>query len=966
MNRQTDQGRDPEALTHTIMEKTIESIGYKKRREDTRMKKRGLAYILSAAMLLSVAAPAAVGAQETTLSLAGETQTEAGEAQSEAQEAQAGEENGDKNAARKVWETDIRMALTRESALRQEAGMSVWEWDDAVAAKKEEGKAASLTKEAVLDANPDSQILEKDGKAYFIDHADVLGEVKDGLDAYRAAYSAAALMGGNELADLRLWHQMEIGDVRFYSFQQISDSTMVIGSTIKVAVRDGRVLAVFSSLDPEMGKEEKRVTQSEAEDIVLDTLEAEGKKAEVFPEYTDRVFYNPTVLTDLNLDEADDDPVPEDLRWVVYSENEGDEEYPYTAHYLDLAGNYLENLTVREPGDEEARCGFRKQRVFDGMTADIWTGEIHGTDDKVKTVTLPIMRDEEGRLYLGDVERRIAVADFAKAVYDDAHELVLVQADDNAVFDNEDLYMYYNYLNAWVFYADMGWISPDGAASDVIILKDLCTSDGTLYENACSIGMIQGWQMFGYTAYDMTGVPLRLGYGLDVMAHEYTHTFTSILMNSNLYENDQGAINEAMSDIMGNLTEIILGETEDTRWLLGENTGMVIRSMSDPAAYQQPAYVWDEYYGPRTDIPNDCNDRGGVHYNSSLLNHIAARLCMDYGMEYEDAVRFWIMTACGLTPKTDYPQICAVMNWAIKESGNEPQAENLNQVINEEHLDRKEIPKKMPSNMKIVSLHLPDTETFEDEYWMMMTIQLNTNTIQNVSVAAVKMVMQLIKDGQDAEKIGLILSELLESIHLDGNKIRLEKKDDKDAVMDAVSETLLSSLSKLVELGIAWRMNVGEDILYVSDNDPTVYMLLNITESGTKVNGAVVLIGERWVDLSPFLKIGKKLDKMATSSGEIEVEMEPLLDVITSLTPEQWEALSDLAGAIKDVIHPDKKTETQSVEKSEIAEELLDLALALMKYKAADEETQKEGLLLPTKTQELPTEGLEKVKLQKE
>lgn len=76
--------------------------------------------------------------------------------------------------------------------------------------------------------------------------------------------------------------------------------------------------------------------------------------------------------------------------------------------------------------------------------------------------------DREGSLYLGDVVRRIAVADFAKAVYDDDHQLVLVQSDGDEDFDNEDLYMYYNYLNAWDFYADMGWISPDGEGSDVV------------------------------------------------------------------------------------------------------------------------------------------------------------------------------------------------------------------------------------------------------------------------------------------------------------------------------------------------------------------------------------------------------------------------------------------------------------------------------------------------------------------
>ena len=62
------------------------------------------------------------------------------------------------------------------------------------------------------------------------------------------------------------------------------------------------------------------------------------------------------------------------------------------------------------------------------------------------------------------------------------------------------------------------------------------------------------------------------------------------------------------------------------------------------------------------------NDRGGVHFNSSLLNLIAARLCTEYGMSYEDAVSFWIMTAMGLTPRTDYIQMGALLNWALDET----------------------------------------------------------------------------------------------------------------------------------------------------------------------------------------------------------------------------------------------------------------------------------------------------------
>lgn len=42
------------------------------------------------------------------------------------------------------------------------------------------------------------------------------------------------------------------------------------------------------------------------------------------------------------------------------------------------------------------------------------------------------------------------------------------------------------------------------------------------------------------------------------------------MMTSLIYQNETGAINEAMSDIMGNIAEMLLGATDDTTWLMGK------------------------------------------------------------------------------------------------------------------------------------------------------------------------------------------------------------------------------------------------------------------------------------------------------------------------------------------------------------------------------------------------------------
>ena len=883
------------------------------------MKKKLLAYLLTSAMTLSFVSPAVSGAQKT--------ETEASRTNTETQMTFSAP-GGEEGTAGHVWEASTKMSLKRENTLRQEAGMSVQEWDDAVAAKRKEGKDAPLTKEGILAANPDAQILTKDGKVYYLSQTDAIGEVTNALDAYRAVSSLAALMGGNELADLRLWQQMDIDDMRIYSFQQISDSRMVLGSTIKIAVKDGKVSAVFSCLDPEAGKKETLVTQEKAQDEVLRTLKEAGEKAAILPEYTDRIRYTPTVLSDLNLDNMNDDPVPEELRWVVYSVLTVP---TVISQMINLIYNMVDAFFIGRTGNPYMMAA--------------------------TTVTLPVMRDEEGRWYLGDVKRRIAVADFATAVYEDEHVLELVSSDDNADWDNEDLYMYYNYLNAWDFYADMGWNGPDGEGTDVIILKELCTSDGTPFENACSLGMVQGWEMFGYTAYTATGEPLSLGRGQDVMAHEYTHTFTTTVMNSNLYENDQGAINEAMSDIMGNLVELILGETDDTRWLLGENTGTTVRNMLDPGAYQQPAYVWDEFYGPVTEVPTESNDRGGVHAKSSLLNLIAARLCMESGMKHEDAIRFWVLAAGGLTPKTDYTQLPAVLKWAITQSGNEDLKEELNSLIDEVQLGKTQIPEKLPLDRKIVHLALPDTGAFADENWTLMYVQLNTETIGNAAMTMFQLAGQLLKDGADAKEFGRILSDFLDRIHLDGTKIRLDESNDEEDVADAISLAVFSTLGRLLEQGLAWRTEEGGDITFVTDDDPTAYVLINLAQAGTKVNGMCVLIGESWIDLTPFLGLGEKL--IETKDGEVS-EQGLISDLLAELTPDQVGAMIETVLQIKEALSSDKKDRAK-IEQPQA--EIQDYAEALLEYLFADKDEKEKGFVMKARVQELPTEGLEKVRL---
>ncbi len=110
----------------------------------------------------------------------------------------------------------------------------------------------------------------------------------------------------------------------------------------------------------------------------------------------------------------------------------------------------------------------------------------------------------------------------------------------------------------------------------------------------------------------------------DVAAHEMTHGVTE--HESGLfYYYQSGAINEALSDIFGELIDLTNGLGNDSasvRWLVGEDLPIgAIRNMKSPHQYGQPERMGDaDYYYCGT------GDNGGVHYNSGVANKAAVLL----------------------------------------------------------------------------------------------------------------------------------------------------------------------------------------------------------------------------------------------------------------------------------------------------------------------------------------------------
>ncbi|OQR54833.1 M4 family metallopeptidase [Bacillus sp. CDB3] len=108
--------------------------------------------------------------------------------------------------------------------------------------------------------------------------------------------------------------------------------------------------------------------------------------------------------------------------------------------------------------------------------------------------------------------------------------------------------------------------------------------------------------------------------GHDIGGHEYTHGVTNYESNLEYY-GESGAINEAISDILGTAIEKYMNNG-DFNWDLGEKSGTVTRNMKDPSSILGPSGVpypddYSKYDG------SDEGDKGGVHFNSSIINKVA-------------------------------------------------------------------------------------------------------------------------------------------------------------------------------------------------------------------------------------------------------------------------------------------------------------------------------------------------------
>ena len=468
-------------------------------------------------------------------------------------------------------------------------------------------------------------------------------KVTDPEDGIRSLFGMAALLGlgaGSEF--FAVYGQTNRFGYTTYVYRQRYGDLTLENAVLKIFVDpEGYTCGLVSSFTPNIGcapENEMAVTEEEAVEAVKRAWE--GRELHFYEEYTRQTS---VTINDIAYH-----------AWAVFTDSPQEmpeTEMPYLEHLVAYDGSYLIYTAVSSP--EELVLGDNALSEyalswFDGKKADVWTGTVTLHDGTPAELTVPVVQDEEGLWYLADADRHILVTDYHAFAY--GHDYEPWTSADNSGWPDYYLITYANLIRVYDFFAEYGYTSVDGCGMPILLLTDYCTADGRPVDNACFSGLTAGWARFCFSDIN------TYGESIDVVAHEYTHGITFCGRVGDIYANESGALNEASSDIIGNLCEMLLGATEDETWLLGEVCGTVVRSMSFPWLYRQPVKIGGSFYMEPSDSPSMANDFGGVHTNSSLINYIAWQLYAQ-GMAPEDELTLWLEALNYLTPKSGFREI---------------------------------------------------------------------------------------------------------------------------------------------------------------------------------------------------------------------------------------------------------------------------------------------------------------------
>ena len=642
--------------------------------------------------------------------------------------------------------------------------------------------------------NGKEMIFSHDDRVTFIDGTCTDSPVMNAEEAAAVVDSVMTLIGADERTEFVPWSEAAdpLGNV-YYIFQQMYGDTTVCGGAVKVITdADGNMIALSSSVESEMpdASDEAGIEAAEAERIVLETeYKRSGTRPDILDSYTGKVIL-PVVL------EFDVENEDESNRfvWVVYTGNTagnspGGSELPYLAHYVSMSGEYLYSMPAILPGDEAGMAGYDSAYIFEFMEPADYTGYVDLSDGTEKELSVTVMRDRRtGMYYLGNIERRILVAESYDFLFHDG-QVVLESSPDNREWNQTGLLSLYNYCRAYDYYSEIGLTSPDGRNTPILILNNFCDDHYNEVDNAAYLGKLFGMQCFAASKIN------DFSQCLDVIGHEFTHCVTSSLMTYTSYTNDYGAINEAFSDIQGRNCSVMAGDTEPDDWSIASRSVTTIRDMSNPHKYGQPEFTWDLYYQARVGTPTPMNDYGGVHTNSSLLNRVAYLLQSDGGMTPEETRLFWYIASCAMVPGMDHLQLTELLPWVLKTAGMDKYTEVLAEALDLTRLSVDTMPESMENDRAIITLTLPATEAFDADNWSLQFLSIR---FDKFIARVITLVAQFRQDDFSSlpESVQQLIKDARADAEAKGTEVSEEKEDLVSLLLTAVPDVLETFLAE--------------------------------------------------------------------------------------------------------------------------------------------------------------------------
>ena len=327
---------------------------------------------------------------------------------------------------------------------------------------------------------------------------------------------------------------------------------------------------------------------------------------------------------------------------------------------------------------------------FADWDADIYEKTVLSYSEQIVDISIPVMIDPEtGDRYLGDKDRLIFCVDMEDLNnLDDRKDSTPINMDENLYSDGE-LLTYYLFVQVYDYFAEKGWWGPDGSRTPIMIQFD---TSGENRNNASYASFQDGFHIFNFSVDDGAGQSIQ------VIAHEFTHG-VSATNHVGDYENETGALDEALSDLIGNAVE-----ADIRQWNISENAWL--NAFRRAHKYEHAVYIWDEFYTPPTDHPDSENDLGDVHHNSNVISVLAWRM-YEAGMTAREVFDFWFTFDLTLTPKTDFSETAVKAGWIAEIAGLSEYAPMIHQAVEDMRLTEKSLPVYLPEHQGMIVFENP-------------------------------------------------------------------------------------------------------------------------------------------------------------------------------------------------------------------------------------------------------------------